>query len=66
MRLETDENFDPRTLYVPPDFLKQCTNAMRQWWTFKTKYFDSLLFFKVMKILLKCGTYFGRDELVSS
>lgn len=43
------DNYNPRTLYVPEDFLKQQTPAMRQWWVFKRDNFDCVLFFKVGK-----------------
>jgi hypothetical protein len=43
----TDPDYDPRTLYVPPEFLRNETPAMRQWWEFKSRNFDTLLFFKV-------------------
>lgn len=68
-----DENFDPRTLHLPPDFLKSLTGGQvilflsfwfswiwiclkldlimhllqRQWWEFKSKHMDKVLFFKV-------------------
>ncbi len=39
--------YNPRTLYVPPSFLKSETPAMVQWWEFKSKNMDTVLFFKV-------------------
>ncbi|XP_033303420.1 probable DNA mismatch repair protein Msh6 [Bombus bifarius] len=45
----SDPDYDPKTLYVPPDFLNQQTPAMRQWWELKSKHFDCVLFFKVGK-----------------
>ncbi|CAK9830154.1 Probable DNA mismatch repair protein Msh6 [Anthophora retusa] len=45
----SDPNYDPKTLYVPLDFLNQQTPAMRQWWELKSKHFDCVLFFKVGK-----------------
>jgi DNA mismatch repair protein MSH6 len=44
-----DLDYDPRTLYVPPEFKKQCTPALRQWWDLKSTNFDVLFFFKVGK-----------------
>jgi DNA mismatch repair protein MSH6 len=44
-----DPDYDPRTLYVPPEFKKQCTPALRQWWDLKSTNFDVLFFFKVGK-----------------
>ncbi|OAD61552.1 putative DNA mismatch repair protein Msh6 [Eufriesea mexicana] len=45
----SDPNYDPKTVYVPSDFLNQQTPAMRQWWELKSKHFDCVLFFKVGK-----------------
>ena len=41
--------YDYNTLYVPPDFLKKQTPAMRQFWDFKSQNFDKVLFFKLGK-----------------
>jgi DNA mismatch repair protein MSH6 len=49
LRRPDHPDFNPRTLYVPPDFLKQQTPAMKQWWEFKSKNMDTILFFKVGK-----------------
>ncbi|CAI4226705.1 unnamed protein product [Auanema sp. JU1783] len=48
-RLSTDPEYDPTTLYVPPDFLKQQTPGHKQWWSLKANYYDTVLFFKVGK-----------------
>ena len=40
---------DPRTLYVPPDFLNKQTPGLKQWWKLKSQYFDVILFFKMGK-----------------
>lgn len=45
----SDENYDPKTLYVPEDYLDTLTPAMRQWWNLKSKHMDSIIFFKVGK-----------------
>lgn len=42
-------DYDPRTLYVPPNFLKKETPAMIQWWEVKSRNMDTILFFKVGK-----------------
>ncbi|XP_048477916.1 probable DNA mismatch repair protein Msh6 [Plutella xylostella] len=42
-------DYDARTLYVPPEFLKAQTPAHRQWWEMKSSHFDCVLFFKVGK-----------------
>ncbi|XP_031845386.1 DNA mismatch repair protein Msh6 isoform X2 [Nomia melanderi] len=44
-----DPNYDPKTVYVPSEFLNQQTPAMRQWWELKSRHFDCVLFFKVGK-----------------
>ncbi|XP_063239704.1 DNA mismatch repair protein Msh6 [Bacillus rossius redtenbacheri] len=41
--------YDPKTLYVPEDFMRNQTPAIRQWWEMKSKHFDCVLFFKVGK-----------------
>jgi len=43
------EDFNPRTLYVPDDFLNKQTPGQRQWWELKSQYFDVILFFKMGK-----------------
>ena len=45
-RRPKDADYDPRTLHVPAEFLAQQTPAQRQWWEFKAKHFDTILFFK--------------------
>ncbi|CAH0489326.1 unnamed protein product [Peronospora farinosa] len=42
-------DYDPRTLMVPPEFLKKETPAMVQWWEVKAHNMDTVLFFKVGK-----------------
>lgn len=44
-----DPEYDPRTLYVPPEFIKKETPAMVQWWEVKSRNMDTVLFFKVGK-----------------
>ena len=41
--------YDCNTLYVPQDFIKKQTPAMRQFWEFKSQNFDKVLFFKLGK-----------------
>ncbi|OWZ24860.1 DNA mismatch repair protein [Phytophthora megakarya] len=41
--------YDPRTVKVPPEFLKKETPAMVQWWEVKAQNMDTVLFFKVGK-----------------
>ena len=42
--------FDPRTLSVPSQFMKEVTPAMHQWWQFKVANMDTLLLFKMGKV----------------
>ena len=44
-----DPNYDPTTLYVPDDYIKKQTPAMRQFWNFKKDNFDKVLLFKLGK-----------------
>lgn len=50
-RTADDDNYNPRTLYVPPPFLKAQTPAMQQWWLFKSENMDTVLFFKVRSLV---------------
>lgn len=60
-----DSDYDPKTLYVPLDFLNQQTPAMRQWWELKSKHFDCVLFFKLGKFyeLYHMDAVIGVNEL---
>ncbi|CAB3233361.1 unnamed protein product [Arctia plantaginis] len=42
-------DYNPSTLYVPPEFYKSQTPAHRQWWEMKSLHYDCVLFFKVGK-----------------
>ena len=44
-----DINYDPTTLFVPNDYIKKQTPAMRQFWNFKKDNFDKVLLFKLGK-----------------
>ncbi|KAA0718310.1 DNA mismatch repair protein [Triplophysa tibetana] len=48
-RRQSDENYDPATLYVPEDFMNKTTPGMRRWWQLKSEMFDTVLFYKVGK-----------------
>ena len=48
-RRPDDEDYDPRTLYVPQSFKDKQTPAMRQWWDMKANHYDVILFFKMGK-----------------
>lgn len=42
-------DYNPKTLYVPKEFLNKQTPGMRQWWVLKSQHYDCVLFFKVGK-----------------
>uniref|UniRef100_A0A1I7RY21 DNA mismatch repair protein n=1 Tax=Bursaphelenchus xylophilus TaxID=6326 RepID=A0A1I7RY21_BURXY len=42
-------DYDPKTLFVPEDFIKEQSPGHRQWWRLKAANFDTVLFFKVGK-----------------
>jgi len=44
-----DPDYDPKTLYVPSEFLKKQSQAQQQWWAIKSDHFDTILFFKMGK-----------------
>ncbi|XP_042414294.1 DNA mismatch repair protein MSH6 isoform X1 [Zingiber officinale] len=60
-----DENYDPKTLYLPPEFLKTLSGGQRQWWEFKSKHMDKVLFFKMGKFyeLFEMDAHIGVREL---
>ncbi|KAK8540982.1 hypothetical protein V6N13_061030 [Hibiscus sabdariffa] len=60
-----DVNYNPKTLYLPPDFLKNLSGGQRQWWEFKSKHMDKVLFFKMGKFyeLFEMDAHIGAKEL---
>ncbi|KAL9263429.1 DNA mismatch repair protein MSH6-like protein [Drosera capensis] len=60
-----EENYDPRTLFLPPEFLKHLSSGQRQWWEFKSKHMDKVLFFKMGKFyeLFEMDAHVGVKEL---
>uniref|UniRef100_A0A1J3DKR0 DNA mismatch repair protein n=1 Tax=Noccaea caerulescens TaxID=107243 RepID=A0A1J3DKR0_NOCCA len=64
-RRPTDENYDPRKLYLPPDFVKRLTGGQRQWWEFKSNHMDKVVFFKMGKFyeLFEMDAHVGAKEL---
>ncbi|XP_022757900.1 DNA mismatch repair protein MSH6 isoform X2 [Durio zibethinus] len=60
-----DINYNPKTLYMPPDFLKSLSGGQRQWWEFKSKHMDKVLFFKMGKFyeLFEMDAHIGAKEL---
>lgn len=45
-RLETDPNYDPRTLYIPSSAWAKFTAFEKQYWEIKSKMWNSIVFFK--------------------
>ncbi|CAL0311136.1 unnamed protein product [Lupinus luteus] len=60
-----DENYDSRTLYLPPDFVRSLSDGQKQWWDFKSKHMDKVLFFKMGKFyeLFEMDAHVGVKEL---
>lgn len=58
-------DYDPKTLYLPPEFLKGLSGCQRQWWDFKSKHMDKVLFFKMGKFyeLFEMDAHVGAKEL---
>ncbi|XP_070788374.1 DNA mismatch repair protein Msh6 isoform X1 [Pituophis catenifer annectens] len=48
-RRQNDPDYDQSTLFVPEDYLKNCTPGMRKWWELKSQNFDAVIFYKVGK-----------------
>ena len=61
-RRPDDPNYDPKTLYVPMDFLNNQTPAIRQWWELKSRYYDTILFFKMGKFY----EFFHMDAVIGA
>eukprot|EP00884_Botryococcus_braunii_P001653 jgi/Botrbrau1/11489/Bobra.0360s0015.2 len=62
-----DARYDPRTLYLPPDFHKKykVSEGQRQWWEFKSKSYDSVMLFKMGKFyeMLEWDAHVGAEVL---
>ncbi|XVF22104.1 hypothetical protein REPUB_Repub12eG0145100 [Reevesia pubescens] len=60
-----DVNYNPKTLYLPHDFLKSLPGGQRQWWEFKSKHMDKVLFFKMGKFyeLFEMDAHVGGKKL---
>ena len=48
-RRPSHPDYDPKTLFVPENFLQRQSPALKQWWNLKSQNFDTLLFFKMGK-----------------
>ncbi|GAB2298057.1 hypothetical protein Dimus_032132 [Dionaea muscipula] len=64
-RRPEDANYDPKTLFLPPEFLKGLSSGQRQWWEFKSKHMDKVIFFKMGKFyeLFEMDAHVGVKEL---
>lgn len=64
-RRQSDDFYDPTTLYVPEDFLNRVTPGMRRWWQLKSEMFDIVIFYKVGKFyeLYHMDAVVGVNEL---
>ncbi|KAJ7532277.1 hypothetical protein O6H91_14G080400 [Diphasiastrum complanatum] len=64
-RRPNDPLFDARTLFLPPEFCKSLSGGQRQWWEFKSKHMDKVLFFKMGKFyeLFEMDAHIGAQEL---
>ncbi|GBG86212.1 hypothetical protein CBR_g41117 [Chara braunii] len=57
--------FDPRTLFLPGDFLKGLPAGQKQWWEFKSKHMDKVLLFKMGKFyeMFEMDAHVGAQDL---
>ncbi|XP_062256703.1 DNA mismatch repair protein Msh6 isoform X2 [Platichthys flesus] len=64
-RRDSEEDYDPTTLYVPEDFLNRTSPGMRRWWQIKSEMFDTVIFYKVGKFyeLYHVDAVIGVNEL---
>ncbi len=62
---QSEDDYDPTTLYVPEDFLNRNTPGMRRWWQLKSTMFDTVIFYKVGKFyeLYHMDAVIGVNEL---
>ncbi|KAK1396879.1 DNA mismatch repair protein MSH7 [Heracleum sosnowskyi] len=64
-RRPNSPSYDKRTLYIPPDALRNMSASQKQYWTLKSQYMDVLMFFKVGKFyeLYELDAEIGHKEL---
>ncbi|KAL4517804.1 hypothetical protein Ndes2526A_g02182 [Nannochloris sp. 'desiccata'] len=66
-RRPLDPEYDPTTLYIPPDWFKQqkISEGQRQWWEFKAANWGSVLLFKMGKFyeLFEMDAHIGAECL---
>ena len=62
---QSEDGYDPSTLYVPEDFLNRSSPGMRRWWQLKSEMFDTVIFYKVGKFyeLYHADAVIGVNEL---
>ncbi|XP_035028206.2 DNA mismatch repair protein Msh6 isoform X2 [Hippoglossus stenolepis] len=62
---QSEDDYDPSTLYVPEDFLNRNSPGMRRWWQLKSEMFDTVIFYKVGKFyeLYHVDAVIGVNEL---
>ncbi|XP_042357568.1 DNA mismatch repair protein Msh6 isoform X2 [Plectropomus leopardus] len=64
-RRQSEDDYDPTTLYLPEDFSNRNTPGMRRWWQLKSQMFDTVIFYKVGKFyeLYHMDAVIGVNEL---
>ncbi|PPD72959.1 hypothetical protein GOBAR_DD30144 [Gossypium barbadense] len=64
-RRPSDPLYDKKTLFIPPDVLKNMSASQKQYWGVKCQYMDIVLFFKVGKFyeLYEIDAEIGHKEL---
>ncbi|CAN9499875.1 unnamed protein product [Ophioblennius macclurei] len=64
-RRQSEDDYDPTTIYVPEDFLNRVTPGIRRWWQLKSTMFDTVIFYKVGKFyeLYHMDAVIGVNEL---
>lgn len=48
-RRPSDKNYDPTSLYIPPNEWEKMSGVMQQYWQIKSVHFEKILFFKLGK-----------------
>ena len=69
--------YDPTTLYVPPEYIKKLTPGMGNWWKIKSRNYDTVIYYKVGKFyelyhmdavsgVNVCGLTYMKDRVACS
>ena len=61
MKKSTDIDYDPTTLYIPPNVYKKFKNLQKQYWDIKRHNFDKVVFFRVFR----CFEIYYDDAVVA-